>query len=419
MASITELALQNVRCFEESQSARLNRITILVGENSSGKSTFMGCYKTFAKLSNLNDLGDTNHFDDQPFHMGSFDTIVRSGQKAFTLAGRFEGHCYTSTSYTFKADANATPSEQRVRLEFEGPDGAPQLLDIVWLADGSDKLRFNGPNFRFDMERSVISYTAISTWLSRYVRHGYLPFGGEPAAFRQRRGPSLSRGDEAEFAKFVTFLRSQLPLPGVPSLYVEAADPTPPARTRAYATVPPHLNTEGHRDLRNYLREVGTRLGLWKSVSVRRRADGKGTEVLVETPDGRRNLVDVGYGIHAMLPLLSAMHSKRPGTTFLFQQPEVHLHPVAQAALAQFMAESNHSFVIETHSEHFLDRLRICVMNGILPPGELAVVFFQSTSDRTKSTIHSIGVDAQANLLDVPASYRSFFIREAESLLGF
>ena len=42
MSALTSLSLTNVRCFEGTQQARLPRITVLVGDNSAGKSTFLG-----------------------------------------------------------------------------------------------------------------------------------------------------------------------------------------------------------------------------------------------------------------------------------------------------------------------------------------------------------------------------------------
>ena len=79
MSALTSLSLTNVRCFEGTQQARLPRITVLVGDNSAGKSTFLGCFRALAKLTSLEDLKDENHFDEPPFGMGSFATIARSG----------------------------------------------------------------------------------------------------------------------------------------------------------------------------------------------------------------------------------------------------------------------------------------------------------------------------------------------------
>ena len=425
MGRITELRLRDVRCFDGEQSAKLGRITLLLGENGAGKSTFLGCYKTLAKLANLSDvvdgrnhdLDDTNHFDDKPFHMGPFDTIVRSGKADFTVGGSFEDHCHTGATFTFAAGEDAASVDRKVRLEFNGTGTARKALDIEWLRE-PDTLRFDGPNFSFDLDRSEISYATISTWLSRYARHGVFPFHGEPSDFRRRSGSRGSSDDSVKFGKFVSFLKSELPLPGTPSFAVEAPDPALPPRQRGYASPPVYLDARRDADLR-YLGEVGKKLGLWDNVSVRSNPADGNFEVLIGTPSGRRNLVDVGYGVHSLLPLLHTMHQRKPGTAFLLQQPEVHLHPSAQADLAQLMAESDHGFLIETHSEHFTDRFRICVMEKILRPEELSVVYFEPSPDGKNSRIHSMGVDASANLLNVPNSYRSFFLRETKHLLGF
>ena len=417
MGTITELRLRDVRCFDGEQSAKLGRITLLIGENGAGKSTFLSCYKTLAKLASLDDLDDANHFDDAPYRMGPFDAIVRAGKSDFAVGGSFQDHCHTDAVFTFAAGNNNAPAEQDVRLTFDGNDNTDQRLDIEWLRE-SNALRFEGPHFGLTLDRSVISHVPISTWLSRYVRLGFLPFHGEPGDFRRRRGSQASPEDEVEFGKFVSFLRSELPLPGKPSFAVEAHDPTPPPRKRGYDSTPAYLNAGREPDLR-YLAEAGKRLGLWNDISVRpNQANGR-IEVLIGTPNGWRNLIDVGYGVHSVLPLLSTMHVRERGTVLLLQQPEVHLHPSAQANLAQFMAESDLGFLIETHSEHFTDRFRICVMEGTLKPGELSVIYFERSPDGTSSRIHSMGLDASANLLNVPNGYRSFFLHETERLLGF
>lgn len=417
MGRITELRLRDVRCFDREQSAKLGRITLLLGENGAGKSTFLGCYKALATLGNLDDLDDKNHFDDPPFHMGQFDTIARSGKANFAVGGTFEGHCHTGATFTFAAGENAALVEQKVRLEFTGNANRNGTLDIEWLRE-SNVLRFTGPNFRFDLDQTEVSYASISTWLSRSARRGILPYHGEPSHFRRRRDSRASHEDEVEFGKFVSFLRSELPLPAKPSFAVEAPDPDLPPRRRAYASLPAHLDTSRDPDLR-HLAQAGKALGLWNDIVVRSGPTTGTFEILIKTPNGWRNLIDVGYGVHSMLSLLHALHVTTHEAVFLLQQPEVHLHPSAQANLAQLMAESNHGFLIETHSEHFTDRFRICVMEGALKSEELSVIYFEPGPNGKSSRIHGMGVDSSANLLNVPTNYRSFFLRETERLLGF
>ena len=336
------------------------------------------------------------------------------------MGGSFEGHCHTGAVFTFVAGDKGEPVEQKVRLEFNGSGDTHGHLNITRRRHPRDVLRLEGPNLRFDLDRSEVSYDSISTWLSRYVRRGYLPFRGELADFRKSRRPRVSDKEEIEFAKFVTFIGSGLPLPDRPSFVVEALDPALPPRKRAYASRPAHLvDDKRDSDLTIHLGTIGKELGLWAGVDVRDRPNDRSTEVLIKTPSGWQNLVDVGYGLHSLLPVIQVMHKSQTGTVFLLQQPEIYLHPRAQANLAQFVAESDCGFVIETHSEHFMDRFRICVMEGSLRPEELSIVYFEPTPDGKRSRMHSMAVDAQANLLNVPESYRSFFLQETERLLGF
>ncbi len=139
---------------------------------------------------------------------------------------------------------------------------------------------------------------------------------------------------------------------------------------------------------------------------------------MVDVSGGLHNLIDVGYGVHAMLYVVHEITTAETPSIFLLQQPEVHVHPVAQANLAQYMAEGQHDYVIETHSDHLVDRFRLCVMKKILQPDDLSIVYFEKSEDGSGSRIHNISVDPQGNVIDAPDSYREFFLTETEQLLG-
>ena len=419
MARITELTLRDVRCFGEAQTARLGRITLLVGDNSTGKSTFLGCYKAFATLTAMWELEDRNHFDDFPFHMGGFDTIVRSGAASFCVGGRFEDHCHTGARLSFERGRDGLPLEQCVELEYATGTGAGSgILEVTRMPAASRVWRFRGPGFEWQVDRSDVSYSGISTWLSRSARHGHLPFGGEPASFRKRRGSTASAAEQAEFAKFASFFRSVLPLPGNRPFIAVAVDPELPHRRRGYPSPPLYVARTDVESM-NFLRSIGEELELWDDVTVEPGEAGPGAQVMVHRAGQGHNLVDVGYGVHSLLPLIQTLYERhdRSDAVLLLQQPEIHVHPSAQARLAEILARSACGFVIETHSQHLVDRLRICRMKGILKPDELSIVYFEADGDDA-SRIHSIAVDSQANLENAPPSYGSFFVTETEKLLG-
>lgn len=121
-------------------------------------------------------------------------------------------------------------------------------------------------------------------------------------------------------------------------------------------------------DLREALTEFGRASGLFTEVAVRhlgRDSDSNPFQIMVHGRGPRRNLIDVGYGVSQILPILVEVLTQPTGSTFLIQQPEVHLHPRAQAALATLFArlvkERRCRLVVETHSDHFVDRLRTLV----------------------------------------------------------
>ena len=186
-------------------------------------------------------------------------------------------------------------------------------------------------------------------------------------------------------------------------------------RTRTYEEPPPFLRTPEHITRTS---NVGRTLGLWETIEVSEHGQEGPTEVSVTTTAGSHNLLDVGYGVHSLLPLVSAIEDTVSPSVFLLQQPEVHVHPVAQAKLAQYMAEGPHDYLIETHSDHLVDRFRLCVLEEVLRPEDLIILYFEKDEDAEESKIHSISVDRQGNILNAPDSYREFFLTETERLLG-
>lgn len=101
------------------------------------------------------------------------------------------------------------------------------------------------------------------------------------------------------------------------------------------------------------------------------RIDAKTVEELVkleiERDGGEREVIsDVGFGFSQVLPILVQAAVMPEETTLLIEQPELHLHPRAQTKLAEVIAEASNNgrrFLIETHSEHFVRGLQLAVSN--------------------------------------------------------
>lgn len=110
-------------------------------------------------------------------------------------------------------------------------------------------------------------------------------------------------------------------------------------------------------------------------------------EVLVKTPGARElvNITDVGFGISQFLPVLVQCYYAPHSSVILIEQPEIHLHPSAQAWLADLFIDVSHSWesgrprkvqlIIESHSEHFLRRLQRRIAERRLERAEVAAYF--------------------------------------------
>ena len=106
---------------------------------------------------------------------------------------------------------------------------------------------------------------------------------------------------------------------------------------------------------------------------------------------------------------------------FLLQQPEVHLHPRAQAALGSLfcsVAGPDRQLVVETHSDYIIDRVRMDVRDGTtdLKPEDVSILYFERGESDVK--IHSIRLDELGNVLNAPDSYGAFFMEETRRSIG-
>jgi predicted ATPase len=131
-------------------------------------------------------------------------------------------------------------------------------------------------------------------------------------------------------------------------------------------------------------------------------------------------ITNVGYGVGQVLPLLTEILVSYKGTWFSIQQPEVHLHPRAQAALGEFLYNSatidEKYFLIETHSDFLIDRFRLAIKNG--RKHKLSQVLFFERK-KNGNTVKSIEINENGQYSDQqPKAFRDFFINEEMNLLS-
>lgn len=130
------------------------------------------------------------------------------------------------------------------------------------------------------------------------------------------------------------------------------------------------------------------------------------------------NLADTGFGASQVLPVLMSLFTSPAGSTLLFEQPEIHLHPAAQAELGSVFAKARSlkkRIVVETHSEPLILRIQTEVAKGNLSPKEVRIYYIQP--DRAGHKVINIPLSEKGEfLVPWPKGFFEENYRESEKL---
>ncbi|WP_435059324.1 AAA family ATPase [Streptomyces sp. bgisy060] len=120
----------------------------------------------------------------------------------------------------------------------------------------------------------------------------------------------------------------------------------------------------------------------------------------------RRRPSNVGFGLTYVLPIVVACLSARPGSLILLENPEAHLHPQGQtqmAVLAASAAVQGAQVIMETHSDHVLNGVRLAVKQGRVTPEEVVLHYFRGNG--TGAEIVSPRVNADGRIDQWPSGF--------------
>ncbi|MFF3275204.1 DUF3696 domain-containing protein [Streptomyces chrestomyceticus] len=136
-------------------------------------------------------------------------------------------------------------------------------------------------------------------------------------------------------------------------------------------------------------------------------------------PTRRRRPTNVGFGLTYVLPIVVACLTARPGSLVLLENPEAHLHPQGQtqmAMLAAAAAAQGTQMIMETHSDHVINGVRLAVKQGRITPG--GVVFHYFRGDGTGVEVISPRVDADGMLDQWPTGFFDELENTLDQLIG-
>ncbi len=449
-------SIKNVRCFAETQALKIKPLTFLTGENSTGKTTILGCFHIVSKL--ISDRPVWSGFPDfnrEPYEMGSFNDIVRnisngelvsasSGKKSkskeqkqletaeFELGLLSEKPKAESLIVFKKKTKGEEPSIKSITIKAEGDDDDTSLTVDYGksLITGTSKKDKTSIEFK-DLDKDIINIPYIPPFILLHLIRERLSVADKKK--KDKKHPSDTIKFLKKFENIVNSTFSSFPI--IPMAPVRSK----PQRT--YNHIRESMDPEGKeipmtlmllnanaeekwRKLYSDLLNFGKASGLFSDIIVKRfeKSASGPFQLRFEIKGAKSNIIDTGYGISQILPLLVHIFRAPKKSQFLLQQPEVHLHPKAQAELSSLLIQSiktkKHSFMVETHSDYMVDRARIEIQKGNISPDEVSLIYLEHTKDGSVKA-HNISFDKEGNVLNTPPGYRDFFLKETDQVLGF
>lgn len=415
---LTKLHLKNFKAWKDTGSIRLAPLTVIFGANSAGKSSLGHLLLALKQTALSTDRK-------RALHLGDTSTLIDLG----TFADCLHAHDLTnsldfSLSWTLPKPLEVRdplPPAQRYqgdRLGLDvslvaGKSGQPEVTSLQYSLGNAEGVVLDveysrGENRKFSLNSKYYKF------VKEVGRKWPLE---EPEKFYRVSDVSMARFQNAGFlTDFALATEAMLgslsylgPLRNHPQRTYQWSGDSPEgvgqmgentiAAILAAQNEVRKLNRGPNKSLQPFAEFVASwlkDLGVIFSFDVKPVAKGrKEYEVLVKThakaPEVK--ITDVGFGVSQVLPVLVQAFYCPPNSTVWMEQPEIHLHPQVQVELADVFISAirsreggnarNVQLIIESHSEHFLNRLQRRIAEGVITPNDVAIYFCKRVGSAT------------------------------------
>ena len=488
--TVTAFRVQNFMGFEDSGWVELRPITLLFGRNSSGKSALIRVLLLLRQsLDSASDSGALLFVKDDGYDFGDYREIVRDHDADkdisfwFRLRFRKRDEVEANDEFLVRAwDAinyfavdssvalNERPKVQHLSIRLiigqdpqsvsilKALDIYTQQGDVIFSATRQNQNHneaapwtLSSELFDTSSQGNNLPFPDLWEHIEIFTRNGFLPWIRPlENIFRQieeETAPDdaseslgsdfqnvwlILRGIRQSLLLFLKNFDYLGPLRAAPQrfYYVAGQGSGTPERGKQFVRSLVKASAASFDALNKWLAATGVpyRMELQPLDQRKKLYELRLQEVFGEQMAGVSvNIREVGFGLTQMLPIIAQAVLARPGDTLIIEQPELHLHPRAQAELADLfiaMARNGTNFLIETHSEHLLLRLRrrIAESSGVaispddlryLRADDLRAYFIDRTEGR--SSVEAIQID-ETGRMSSPPGFRGFFADDLHEL---
>ncbi|MCC6916939.1 DUF3696 domain-containing protein [Nitrosomonas sp.] len=404
---LTSLQLIQFKAWQDTGTIALEPVTMLLGTNSSGKSSLIQSLLLLKqtvqspdRTTHLN-LGGNEASDF--FNFGSFSDVLKRGAPSpheFSIAFTFRNTDPSSQTHSRVHSGRFSCSYQTVK-------GNTVIRKMV-LATGKHCFQA--------IRREKENYAILVNDEPRPRAKGCHLAPERSIAFPAEAIATL--GNEGALAEDLS-LAIRRTLENISYLGPLRRKPE-----RDYVwnnTTPGQIESDGHRTIdillasalsRNQeqhllLNEVSfwlNRMKVADRLEIKQPGRSGRYEILVHKDGIISNLRDVGIGVSLVLPVLTAACFAPPGSTVILEEPEVHLHPLAQAVLAEFFVAQSRSrhiqFIVETHSEHLFRRMQTLIARKETSAEQVAMFFVEREANN--AVLRKLEVDTFGRVSNWP-----------------
>jgi hypothetical protein len=408
---LTDLCIENFKSLRKLE-LQIKDLTILIGPNNSGKTS------VFQTLALLKQSVRGLNFYGNLVRLGTFDEVIFKHDPSHRL--------YIS----FNVDSK--PKEEEPLSDVgtlscnicitRGEDGAPTLQHAEVIGQYAEVVA---------QKRMLIAAYPLSD-KSRFEElrkrnidgdiQGFIPFlvsrvsPEDPIVGYSRRARDMITEQLSNYLQYVSSSRGIM-------------QRNEPLDSR-YSDRPNDVGVNGEKTMQilayirddQYFAEVLNRFSYWASQFgldniIAKIARGPRYELIGRNKnmDVQSNVVDVGFGLNQLFPVILQCFYASKGSLVMIEQPEAHLHPKAQALIADFLIDVvnyGNRVMVETHSEHILLRLQRRVAEKRIDPQRIGIYYFEQTSNGT--VVHNIAIDKLGNFSgDIPQGFFEEGFQEA------
>ena len=357
---IKNITLSNFKCFAQETVIRLARVTLLYGHNGRGKSSLSQALLLIGQsMKKRNDIGELLIMGDQ-VKLLSFHDIKTEGSESDEIRFSIE-----------------TESE-KLELGFSPIEGKPQLGSI-------SKYVINGEN-RFEVRTTDSSEQGM---------------GQGKAAF------TTSDSNVLQILKDITYISAGRLGPVSDMVRNDTIAPKEVGTKGEYL-----INALSHQTP-DFVTFVGKTLSDILSGGSLLIPDHNASrlELKINSHDGdaQFNPMNVGFGYSYVLPVIVSALLAEKDSVLIVENPEAHLHPSAQSRILEFLVQQaldkDLQLIIETHSDHVVNGLRISMKKGVLQSEDGIIQHFSCDNETITPVITEITCDKNGNLSDYPSDF--------------